>query len=413
MRRSFTLWFALAILCTASFTNAQTMLPIPPQGSTFGMTRGFWFQSPVDFTIVSVRVPTGVSGNYQSVQILRLPAAPPSYSANTNTFTSLHYSQNVLGTTAIPANVGISTGDIIMVLGARSTSNNTASCTNTNSYGPYTGTSYPSNVCGTPMNLTRAGFQAHICRGGAFNVWQEPIANYYISRVEVMYNCGILPAELSTFAGAARDNDIQLNWHTESETDFAYFEIERATEAAPASAVSQAQAPSSTVVGSDGVTIEDNSFFTDVAEWNNKNFEKIGQEVGRGAQNVAADYSFIDPDPKPGFNYYRLRKVDLNGSSSYSTVIEVAYQMEESRIAGIWPNPASEMAHIDVLSDLQQEADVQVFDLTGKLINNVRYVLSQGMNRIDWPVGDRAAGTYHLRVALESGKRLTGTVVVQ
>ena len=83
--------------------QAQTLLPIPPQSSSFGNTRGYWFQAPIDFTIVSIYVPTGVPGGYQSSQIIRLAATPPSYPANTNTYTNLFYAQNVTVSRPSPA----------------------------------------------------------------------------------------------------------------------------------------------------------------------------------------------------------------------------------------------------------------------------------------------------------------------
>lgn len=408
MKKSKTLVFLFLIFQLHLAVIAQSMIPIPPAGSTFGLTRGYWFTSPTDFTIVGVRVPTDVTGAYQSAQILLLPSPPPSYSANTNTFTSLGYWQNVNSTTVISTAIPIYTGNVIMVLGARSTSNSTATCTNTNSYGPYTGTYYPSSVCGSSMNLTRAGFQDNICRAGAYNVWQEPSTNYYISRVEVWYSCMILPADLLSFKGEVFASSILLDWHTESESNLSHFEVERAVEPAKAPVIEHTPV---LTMGSDGVQVEQNNF-VNVDEWQAKEFVSIGKLMSRGGLATAADYTFKDEEPISGLSYYRLKKVDLNGSSTYSNVIEMSYNLEESHIEGLWPNPSQGQTNLNIISTVDQQGLLSIFDVTGKQVRTAQYKLAKGLNIMELDMADQASGAYFVKLLLSEGKTLQTTMAI-
>jgi len=56
MRRSFVV---LAVMLLAGLVTAQGQLPIPGFSRIWAasLTRGFYFQAPVDFTVIGLRVP--------------------------------------------------------------------------------------------------------------------------------------------------------------------------------------------------------------------------------------------------------------------------------------------------------------------------------------------------------------------
>ena len=132
----------ILIFLTVGFAvqaQAQTMMPLPAYGSTYTSTqiRGYWFQAPVDFTIVGVKVPTDIGTTAQNVQIIKFAAGPPPvYATSTNAHTTLGLWTNVNTTTMIPCNINIKAGDYIAVFGTRASGTNMA-----NSYatpaGPY------------------------------------------------------------------------------------------------------------------------------------------------------------------------------------------------------------------------------------------------------------------------------------
>src|SRR5688572_557549 len=95
--------------------EAQTLMPIPSQTSTFCCnTRGYYFQAPVDFRIVGLRVPTDASTANQSVAVVRfIGGPPPAYPSTTNNFTTLALFQNVAGSNVLSVNIVVNDGDYI------------------------------------------------------------------------------------------------------------------------------------------------------------------------------------------------------------------------------------------------------------------------------------------------------------
>jgi hypothetical protein len=88
-----------------------------------------------------------------------------------------------------------------------------------------------------------------------------------------------LPVTLLSFDGKVLEITIQLNWKTTAETNFSHFEIQKSADS--------------------------------------KEFGTIGNVKGI-SQSI---YNFTDTNPTEGQNYYRLRMVDLDGTTAFSKII--------------------------------------------------------------------------------------------
>jgi PKD repeat protein len=171
--------YTCRLTVTDAFSNDTTTLslgigiiPVPAFGSTFSSTvatRGFWFQSPTRFSIVSAAVPNELNETIQNVAIFRLAAAPPVFSATASgglEFAGL----NQPVASPIPCVVSFDVGEFVGVLGACGTT------TMRNSYGTPAGP-FASSVLGQATTLTRFGTQFNINTTGADHpYWQEPAA---------------------------------------------------------------------------------------------------------------------------------------------------------------------------------------------------------------------------------------------
>lgn len=91
-----------------------------------------------------------------------------------------------------------------------------------------------------------------------------------------------LPVELTSFSANKIDEQAVLVWNTASEINNSHFEVQ---------------------VSMDGVT-----------------WETIGIVQGAGNSSTSNSYSFIDPETRYGVQYYRLKQVDYDNSSTRSTV---------------------------------------------------------------------------------------------
>jgi hypothetical protein len=175
----------LAGLAMASTAVAQ--IPLPAFGSTFTstLTRGFWFQAPVGFTITGLSVPNEALQSFQVVEVINLGAAPPAY-PGTVVGTQLFYDNTTAAGSIIPCAIPVAPGDYIGILGAC-----TSTVGNTTSYNSYASTAgaFTSSILGNPVTLTRFGTQSGIsANGGNQPCWQE--AAGALSRVDVYVGTG-------------------------------------------------------------------------------------------------------------------------------------------------------------------------------------------------------------------------------
>lgn len=154
----------------------QTMMGLPAYSGTFnGSVRGYYFTSPVDFTITGLKIPSDVSG-LQNIAVVKLTALPPNYPTVTNSFTTLFLTQNNPSTGIIAANIPVVTGDIIGILGQADWNN---------SFSPNL-INFPTSIAGQPVNIARLGMQFTLDVNPPQNLWTESISNN-LSRIEMYY----------------------------------------------------------------------------------------------------------------------------------------------------------------------------------------------------------------------------------
>ena len=73
---------------------------------------------------------------------------------------------------------------------------------------------------------------------------------------------------------------------------------------------------------------------------NGRTFNKIGEVASRNLTS-ASTYSFFDPNPNNGVNYYRLKLLDQASGAKHSNIVRVSLGRMDPSIA-IYPNPVKE-----------------------------------------------------------------------
>ena len=151
------------------------LLDIGKYGSTYSYTshtRGYWFEAPLAFSIVGLRVPNDVGSYPQNVEVLRLNTKP-----DTSKYTSLFYKKGVAGNNFINLKVSFKKGDVVAVLGARGTTTmyNSYSTTNT----------YKTKLGGQSITLKRLMLQSNLYSGKATGTVMSNSASY--GRIEMRY----------------------------------------------------------------------------------------------------------------------------------------------------------------------------------------------------------------------------------
>lgn len=157
-----------------------------------------------------------------------------------------------------------------------------------------------------------------------------------------------LPIELLTFDAVPKGSkEVNVSWSTATEDNNDYFTIERTT---------------------DGV-----------------NFEVIGvmaSQAVNGNSSSVLNYSKVDSKPYRGTSYYRLKQTDYDGNSSYSAL--KAVQIDEFADLNfiVYPNPTgeNENTYLQFSGNADDEVQISIVDVTGKLVSQKGIVLSSAGN---------------------------------
>ena len=136
---------------------------------------------------------------------------------------------------------------------------------------------------------------------------------------------GPLPVTYLSFGGySTPTGPVLLTWETVAERDNARFEVERSADA--------------------------------------RTFEPLGNVPGTGTTTTRHQYTYLDEAPLPGLAYYRLRQVDLNGTSAFSKTIAIRTGAEPTVL--VYPNPTANrlLVRWEAASD---GAELLLYDATG------------------------------------------------
>jgi 1,4-alpha-glucan branching enzyme len=157
-------------------------------------------------------------------------------------------------------------------------------------------------------------------------------------------------------------HSVLLNWSTQSEGSNDHFEIERSN--------------------------------------NGISFTKIG-DVHALQSSGNQQYSFTDNVPLNGYNYYRIKQVDKDGSYQYSSVQRVSLS-DVIKHWSLYPNPAKNSTALYALNNYNKAA-ISISDLNGRIIyrevmNNVT-----ANQQISIPLSQLSKGIYVIKIATELG----------
>jgi len=172
-------------------------------------------------------------------------------------------------------------------------------------------------------------------------------------------DCSLLPVQLLSFTGYPVTEGIHLDWTTATESNTSHFAVERMDETGA--------------------------------------FVQIGQAAAAGYSSSTTAYQFLDESPLSGFNHYRLKMIDLDGSSEMSDVIAVANRFG-SFVGSIFPNPAQDEVSATIQSQMEGPADVMLHDASGRLVRSERFTLEAGSNVLMVQLADLEVGHYALSV---------------
>jgi subtilisin-like proprotein convertase family protein len=144
----------------------------------------------------------------------------------------------------------------------------------------------------------------------------------------------VLPVTFSSVKAYLNNEYINVDWKTEHELSIANYEVEKST---------------------DGVR-----------------FTKAYTETNVVNNDRGAAYSWVDKNPLKGFNFYRIRSKDVNGTVKYTAVVKVLFGKSTPAIT-LYPNPLVDGTfNLYFVNEASGEYKLRLLNSAGQLIDAVK-----------------------------------------
>ncbi|BDS10362.1 T9SS type A sorting domain-containing protein [Aureispira anguillae] len=211
---------------------------------------------------------------------------------------------------------------------------------------------------------------------GSVGTWQSYNSTVNSSSNELSYgtlnsfseftgllDASTLPIDLLSFSGQKINANIELQWTTSSETNNAYFTLQKSV---------------------DGI-----------------NWQYLDTVSGQGTTTQPSHYTYTDVNPFSSYNYYRLLQTDFSGAiSNISNVIMIYFDTAIKRAKqfppSFWINSQKELCF---MSERNSSFVLQIFNTLGQVVYKSDYNSHQGLNRIPLPVNNTVPCAYIISIS--------------
>jgi len=192
------------------------------------------------------------------------------------------------------------------------------------------------------------------------------IGSWYQS-VIILEPDGAIPVELSSFSATVTENQVHLEWQTQTETNNFGFEVER----------------------------------SDFSGW-----RKIGFVQGKGTTQQPQHYAFVDELSKELLSSskleYRLKQIDLDGAYEYSSPITVQPPLPvTAHLTQNYPNPFNPTTTVSYSIAHEGFVSLKLYDILGKEAATLVSQRQQaGGHAVNFEAGKHASGIYFYNLYL-------------
>jgi hypothetical protein len=117
--------------------------------------------------------------------------------------------------------------------------------------------------------------------------------------------------------------------------------------------------------------------------------QKYWQTIESTPSQLTTQFTYIDIKPARGNNYYRIKMIDEKEECFFSSVRSI--QLADQSECRIWPQPASEVLHIDIPFSY---ATLEIIDASGRTSQKRSVTAS----RTEISIKEIPAGIYFIRI---------------
>lgn len=183
----------------------------------------------------------------------------------------------------------------------------------------------------------------------------------------------VLPVTLTDFTAQRKANSVAITWRSEKELNFSHYELEYSS--------------------------------------NGRDFKQIA--IVFGENNNINNYSFEHKNPGE-LNYYRLKMVDLDGSSKYSETRFIRFSNSLYVVVSVYPNPANEFTKLRVENIARGNYLLKIINTEGQAEMNRQISINSDQYEEQIPISFLKSGQHLVILYNKDGRRVgSAQIVVQ
>lgn len=182
----------------------------------------------------------------------------------------------------------------------------------------------------------------------------------------ILETSGVLPTHFLSVQAAQKGKQVEVIWATSGEQNLRHYVIERST--------------------------------------NGTTFAQAGTAAARNTQGRHT-YSWLDDQAANGNYFYRIKSVNLGGSSQLSMVVQVTVAGTNNALWSIYPNPAVGNVHLMLGEHIEKgEYSIRIIDASGRIIQQNRVQKWQDTQQLTLGTAPLQGGLYRIQLINASGK---------
>ncbi|MFN6945698.1 MAG: glycoside hydrolase family 9 protein [Cytophagaceae bacterium] len=141
-------------------------------------------------------------------------------------------------------------------------------------------------------------------------------------------------------------------------------------------------------------------------------FVEIGYSDNSSGNNNTRNYTFTDPTPSPGINYYRLRIMNGDEFYAYSSVVAVSNGEDDDIALSVYPNPFSDQVSLALEIKKSAKVKVEIINSLGQVLEVVLQKEFSAGNHLHTFTNSLPEGIYFCRVTSD-GRTSVSKIIVR
>jgi len=125
---------------------------------------------------------------------------------------------------------------------------------------------------------------------------------------------------------------------------------------------------------------------------------------------AARSYNTVDAEPTHGYNYYRLRVNNLDGTAYYSNTRRVNFDIDFGAVT-VFPNPTDDYIHLSLKDFAGKSGTIEIYNSLGQQVANREYQSIPSLPAT-FDVSKMISGVYTITIKVDEHRRFTKKFIV-